>query len=294
MSKQIHISILKQEVLDNLDIQENDVVLDGTLGFAGHGMALATLLGPNGRFIGLDQDIDALNYSRPLFKEFKNADIFQSNYSQIKSCLQSLNLEHVDKVLLDLGVSSFQFDEAGRGFSHRFNATLDMRMNQDSKLTATDILNNYSAQQLSDIFFQYGELRHNKKLAENIVATRSKAPIMTTEDLQTLIKKSYYFYNKRSLFIKCCSQVFQALRIEVNQEFDHLDQFLNTLSSITKTGSRIAIITFHSLEDKRIKSFIKESSDFEFIEKKVIKPSKEERTKNSRSRSAKLRVFYRL
>ena len=292
--KRIHIPIMKDIILEHLAIQPTDIVVDGTLGFAGHGQALASELSKDGVFIGIDQDTDALAHSKPLFEPQHNAHIFHANYSDLSSCLSTLELRHFDKCLLDLGVSSFQFDVAERGFSHRFEAKLDMRMNKEQALSAIDVLNTYDKEQLSHIFYNYGELRHNKKLVESIIEARKQQPIETTNELQRLIKKSYYFYNKRSLYIKCCSQVFQAIRIEVNQEFEHLERFLESLVDITIPGSTIAIITFDSLEDKLVKTFVKQSDIFEACEKKVLKASKDERQKNPRSRSAKLRLFQRI
>ena len=286
-----HIPVLLDEVITHLDIQANDIVLEGTCGFGGHSEKILETLSPKGLYIGIDQDLDALTYCQEKFKAHKNATFFHQNFSNFDTLFTKEKLPPFTKCLLDLGVSSHQLDQADRGFSHRYSAQLDMRMNQKSTLTAASILNTYSEKALSDMFFQYGELRHNKKLVDAICHTRKTTPITTTDDLKTLIKKSYYFRNSRSIYMRTCSQVFQALRIECNQELEHLNTLLQKLEQHSQKNSLTAIITFHSLEDKCIKTFVKESKTLELTQKSVIKPSKQERTKNPRSRSAKCRVI---
>ena len=291
MTNTIHIPVLLKEALSNLDIQPNDTIADFTVGFGGHASHIIEKLNQDGRYIGIDQDITAVNHCKQKFKSMKNVSIYHSNYHSFDNIFQKENIKKIDKVLIDLGVSSKQFDDFSRGFSHREDATLDMRMDQSCNLTAKDILNTYSKHELSDIFYNYGELIHNKKLVENIVYHRKKHTINTTFELCELIKKSYYFNNNRKNQIKIYSQVFQALRIEVNKEFEVLQNTLTKLYSYLKETSVVFVITFHSLEDKLVKTLVKSSSTYYFSPKKVIKPSYEEKKKNSRARSAHGRVI---
>ncbi|RAP31545.1 16S rRNA (cytosine(1402)-N(4))-methyltransferase [Candidatus Marinamargulisbacteria bacterium SCGC AG-343-D04] len=291
MNNTIHIPVLLKEVIDHLSIQPHDIIFEGTCGFGGHTQALINKLSEKGLYIGCDQDITAINHCKNTFASSKNCHFYHQNFSNLDDLLTQNEYPTPTKYLFDLGVSSHQFDEAERGFSHRYSSTLDMRMNISDKTTAASILNTYKTSDLSDIFYHFGELRHNKKLVENISHQRKKSPINTTDDLLTLIKKSYYFHNKRPLFVKTCSQVFQALRIECNNEFGHLKTLLNKLEQSVTPSTIIAIITFHSLEDKIVKTFVKQSDFLELSPRSVIKPSKEEVSSNSRSRSAKLRII---
>lgn len=292
MSTSIHIPVLLNEALDFLEIKENDTVLDFTMGFGGHGEKIIEKLNNKGKYIGIDQDINAINYCKEKFLNYKNISIHHKNYSQFQDILQHENIKQIDKVLIDLGVSSHQFDDYSRGFSFREDASLDMRMNNlETKKTAKDIINSYSKKELSDIFYNFGELIHNKKLVENISYFRKKKPIKTTNELCEIIKKSYFFSNNRKQLIKTYSQVFQALRIEVNQEFEVLKNTLTLLSNFLNETSIVFIITFHSLEDKLVKYHVKASNNLYLSPKKVIKPSYEETKRNPRSRSAKGRVI---
>ncbi|MBA95607.1 MAG: 16S rRNA (cytosine(1402)-N(4))-methyltransferase [Rickettsiales bacterium] len=289
--KNIHIPIMLDEVITHLDIQKNDCIIEGTAGFGGHTNEILKQLDKTGLYIGIDQDQTAINHSKEKFNSYPFANHYHDNFSNFETYLKKHNQTTFTKFFLDLGISSYQIDEAYRGFSHRFDGPLDMRMNTNSPINAKTILNTYSEESLSNIFYYYGELRHNKKLVENIIHNRKKSPLETTTDLRNIIKKSYFFHNKRSLFMKTCSQVFQAIRIEVNQEFKHIEETLPKLESYASNEATIVILTFHSCEDRLIKQFIKQSKTLEFNPKSVIKPSKIERTNNSRSRSAKCRII---
>lgn len=284
-----HVPILTDDMMKLLDIQDSDFVVDGTLGFGGHSSAVLAKLS-TGKLLGIDRDINAIQYCQERFKGLPNFMAVHERYSLFPQVLAQQKWPKVDVMILDLGVSSYQFDTADRGFSFRFEGPLDMRMGK-SEMTAADILNQYSSQTLSDMFFQYGELRQNQRLVAAIIAKRAQTPIETVQDLLSLIKQSYFFRNKRSLYIKTVSQVFQALRIEVNQELDELETFLGQLESHVNPGARIGILSFHSLEDRLIKQFVKNHPHFLALNQSVIKADKAERTRNPRSRSAKLRCF---
>jgi 16S rRNA (cytosine1402-N4)-methyltransferase len=288
----IHVPVLLPHVLSYLDIQKKDTLLDGTIGYGGHAEALSQNLGDNGRLIGLDQDPNAISHCNEKFKNDSRVSVHQTNFSDFSDILKKLNINVINKVLIDLGMSSFHLDSSNRGFSYSKNEPLDMRMDTRSPQTAASILKEYDFQSLSDIFFNYGELIHNKRLAETIVTTRKKKPIKTTEDLIDLVKKSYYFSNSRNKYIKTLAQVFQALRIETNQELAVLNEFLGALDPYLEDKSRVAVITFHSLEDRIVKQFVKANkSIYTPVFKKVIQATQDEIRSNPRAKSAKLRVF---
>lgn len=284
-----HVPVLVEPILVQLDIQPNDVVLDGTLGFGGHAREILAKLGPEGRYIGVDQDPDALAYCKEAFKEESRLSFLHSNFAQVDQKLGSIQL---DKVLLDLGMSSFHLDSSGRGFSFQKDEPLDMRMNPTLGKTARDVLMTYDAQALSDLFFHYGDLHHNKRLVEAVISARkaSKQALRTTVDLVGLIRASYN--GSRPMMMKISSQVFQALRIEVNQEFNVLEKALSALVALLKPEGRMAVITFHSGEDRLVKQFVKRHLDIlEPLTKHVIQATQDEIRQNSRSKPAKLRVF---
>jgi len=291
MNNPIHIPVMLNEILDHLNIQENDCIIEGTMGFLGHGQHIIKTLNNTGTYIGLDQDNTAYTHCKSLLQNTPNAFTYHTNFSDFDTIIKKHPTISTFSLFLDLGVSSHQLDSKERGFSHRFESNLDMRMNTNDTLNAQTILNTYSKEALSNIFYTYGELKHNTKLVSNILQARKIDPIITTTDLKNIIKKSYYFYNKRSAYMKTCSQVFQALRIEVNQELSILQQTLNKIETHHSKIKKAVIITFHSLEDRMVKHFIKQSNTLQFNPKSVTKPSKIERTKNPRSRSAKCRVI---
>ena len=299
-----HEPIMLDECIENLKIKSNGIYVDGTLGGAGHSSKIIQNLGADGLLIGIDRDKDALAASSERLKEYKNVKYVWGNHEQIKEHVEKLGIAKVDGILLDLGVSSYQIDEATRGFSYTKNARLDMRMNKEQNLTAEEVVNNYSKEDLADIFFKYGEEKFSKRIAEKIVNERSQKRIETTYELADLIRSAV-----PKDAIDSFKRVFQALRIEVNGELKDLENAIRDSVEILNDGGRICIITFHSLEDRRVKSAFLElegrcscPKDFpvcvcgaksygKIITKKPIIPSEEEQERNPRSRSAKLRVF---
>ena len=266
-------------------------MIDGTLGLGGHSQEMLKALGEKGLLIGTDQDEVAVSFCQKKFKNESKIKIYKCNFSECDLLLKKEGKKNADKLLLDLGYSSYQLDEANRGFSFLKSEALDMRMGLQGSQTAADILNTYSFDALSDLFFKFGELHQNKKLCQNILNFRIKNTLKSTDELIGLVKKSYFF-SHRKIMMKILSQVFQALRIEVNQEFHHLETLLSKLSMILAPNGIAAIISFHSGEDRLIKSFLKENkSNYHILSKSVIQASKEEKLENPRSKPAKLRVF---
>ena len=287
-----HIPVLYQACMEHLDIEPDDIVLDGTLGFGGHSQGILDQLGPQGRLIGLDQDPYAIQFCQSRFSNYPQTHLVQLNFSQFSKALANENVRFINKGLLDLGMSSYHLDSSERGFSFLKSEPLDMRMNPKNPLSATMILSDYSEESLTQMFQTYGDLYRCQKLVSNIIYFRKQHALETTDDLIQIIKKSFFFKNRRSLYMKTCSQVFQALRIEVNQEFDHLSSFLNQVLDFLAPKGRIAIISFHSSEDRLVKHFIKgHKSLIKPCYKGVLTASQTEIKQNSRSKSAKLRVF---
>lgn len=305
-----HISILLEECMEALDIKKDGIYVDGTLGGGGHSNEILKRL-ENGKLIGIDRDKDALKASGERLKEFKNFIPVHSNYSRIKEILAELNIEGVDGILMDLGVSSFQLDEASRGFSYMHDAKLDMRMNREDKLSAKDVVNGYSLDKLTNVIRDYGEEKYARKIAEKICAYRENKEIETTLELVDIIKSAMPAKALREKQHPA-KRTFQAIRIEVNNEIAALKQtIIDDIMSLNKDG-RLAIITFHSLEDKIVKHTYLEmqgkctcpsgfpvcvcgyKSYGEVVTKKPILPTEEEIEFNPRARSAKLRVFKRI
>ena len=313
MKSNEHKPILLNEVIEGLDIKSDGVYLDLTLGRAGHSKEILKRLSLNGLLIGIDQDEEAISYSRVELSKISNRyKIVKSNFSNIKNILSDLNISTLDGALFDLGVSSPQFDEDYRGFSYRFNNKLDMRMDLSSSLTAYDVVNTYSFKELLRVFKEYGEDKYSYNIAKNIVKERDIKPIVTTFDLVDIIKRSKPLkeLNKAGHPAK---QIFQAIRIEVNNELNVLKKALEDVINSLNINGRVCVITFHSLEDRIVKNLFKKYSvvegnrinDFKkakdikeanFIEvnKKVIVPSEEEIINNPRSKSAKLRILKRV
>lgn len=302
-----HIPVLLDEVIEGLNIKPDGVYLDLTLGRAGHSSEILSRLNKNGLLIGVDQDQQAIDESRERLSKIKdNFVLIKNNFVYVDEILKSLNIEKVDGVLMDLGVSSPQFDDIDRGFSYRFDSRLDMRMDRDQRLTAHDVVNNYSEAELRKIFYEYGEDKYSASVARNIVKERANHPIDTTFQLVEIIKKS-----KPSKELKKAGhpakQIFQAIRIEVNDELNVLKGALNDVTKHLNSGGRLAVITFHSLEDKIVKKLFKdltvvegnrnnlpvkeEEKDFILITRKGIKPSEKELEINHRSQSSTLRII---
>ena len=293
-----HVPVLLQEVLQGLNIQPNGIYVDCTFGGGGHSREILRLLGPQGQLIAFDQDADA----RRNLPDDPRVTFVPHNFRHIQRFLRLHNATPIDGILADLGVSSHQFDEAERGFSTRFDGDMDMRMDTRQALTAFEVLNTYSEQQLHKLFEQYGEVTNAKTLARTIVQTRQTQSLRTIANFKTAVH-SVVKGNPNKYF----AQVFQALRIEVNDELGALKEMLQQIPSLLKPGGRAAIITFHSLEDRIVKNFFRKGnfededlSDpfgnkpagqiFKIITKKPVTASDAELKRNPRSRSAKLRV----
>ena len=306
-----HKSVLLEETIEGLHIRPDGTYVDGTLGGGGHAYEIAKRLGDKGSIIGIDQDAAAIEAAGIRLKDFgEKVTIVRSNYCDMKSRLQELGIDRVDGIILDLGVSSYQLDTAERGFSYREDAPLDMRMDTRQERTARDIVNDYSEMELYRVIRDYGEDKFAKNIAKHIVAARSKAPIETTGQLSGIIRQSIPMkYQKMSGHP--AKRTFQAIRIELNRELDVLKDSLDDMIDLLNPGGRLCIITFHSLEDRIVKSAFRKNEhpctcppDFpvcvcgkvskgKVITKKPILPTKEEQEYNSRSKSAKLRIFER-
>lgn len=304
-----HKSVLLEEVIANLAVKENGIYVDGTLGGAGHGSAVCSELGKYGRFIGIDQDEDAIAVSRERLAEYgEKVSIVRSNYMRTAEVVHSLGIEKVDGITLDLGVSSFQLDTGERGFSYRMDAPLDMRMDNQAELTAADVVNEYTEQELFHIIRDYGEDKFAKNIAKNIVIERKKEPIRTTGRLAEIVSYSIPMKVKKRGGHPA-KRTFQAIRIEVNHELEVLENSISEMIDLLNTGGRLCIITFHSLEDRIVKQAFRQAQfpctcppDFPVcvcgkkslgkqITRKPILPSEKEIEENPRSKSAKLRVF---
>ena len=306
-----HVSVLLQETVDGLNVKPDGIYVDGTLGGGGHSYEVCTRLGVKGSIIGIDQDGAAIEAASIRLKDFgEKVTIVRSNYCDMKSRLHELGIDKVDGIMLDLGVSSYQLDTADRGFSYREDAPLDMRMDQRSEMTARDIVNDYSEMDLYRVIRDYGEDKFAKNIARHIVRERAKRPIETTGELTEVIRHAIpmKFQKKTGHPAK---RTFQAIRIELNRELDVLRDSLDDMIDMLNPGGRLCIITFHSLEDRIVKSAFKKNenpctcpSDFpvcvcgkvskgRVITRKPILPSEEEMEVNSRSKSAKLRIFER-
>ncbi len=304
-----HIPVLLHECLDGLNIKSDGIYVDGTLGGAGHSSEIVKRLSNDGRLIGIDRDEDALKKAKDTLKQYTNVTYVQDNHDNIKEILKRLEIENVDGILLDLGVSSFQIDEESRGFSYIHESPLDMRMDKTQELTAEIVVNTYSEESLADIIYKYGEEKFSKKIARRICECRSEKRITTTNELVEIIEKCVPRTNKGGHPAK---RTFQAIRIEVNNEIEPLyNTTINAIDSL-KPGGRLCIITFHSLEDRAVKQAYLDSlgkctcpPDLPYcicgnkpkgkiITKKPILPKDEEMEINSRSRSAKLRIFEKI
>ena len=304
-----HVSIMVDEVIENLDIKSDGIYVDGTLGGAGHAWHICKRLGEKGRFIGIDQDAAAIEASKKRLAEFGDrVQVVRSNYCHMKDLLWQMEIDKVDGILLDLGVSSYQFDNAARGFSYREDAPLDMRMDQRQELTARDIVNTYSESELYRIIRDFGEDRFAKNIAKHICQARAKKPIETTFELTEVIKGAIPM-KIRATGGHPAKKTFQAIRIELNQELAVLQDSLNDMIDLLNENGRICIITFHSLEDRIVKTIFKKNenpcvcppnfpvcmcgrkSKGKVITRKPIIPSEKEMEENPRSKSAKLRVF---
>ena len=307
-----HKPVMLEECIEGLNIKPDGIYVDGTLGGGGHSYEICKRLSDKGRLIGIDQDGEALEAARERLKEFEDKiTLVRSNYCEIDTILKDLGIEKVDGIVLDLGVSSYQLDNLERGFSYKSDAPLDMRMDQRQNKTAADVVNNYSENELFRIIRDYGEDKFAKNIAKHIVMARKEKPLETTEELSEIIKASIpmKFQAKGGHPAK---RVFQAIRIEVNNELGILGNAIKGFVSSIKSGGRLAIITFHSLEDRIVKKTFQDLArgctcpkefpvcvcgkkpEIKIISRKPILPSEEELEHNSRSKSAKLRIAEKL
>lgn len=308
-----HYSVLLKETIENLDIKPDGIYVDGTLGGGGHAYQVASRLGAEGRLIGIDQDKDAIAAAGARLAEFGDkVTIIRSNYSNMKEELHRIGIDKVDGIVLDLGVSSFQLDTPERGFTYREpDAPLDMRMDDRQSLTARDIVNDYSEMELFRIIRDFGEDKFAKNIAKHIVAARAKKPIETAGELTDIIRAAIPM-KVQVTGGHPAKRTFQAIRIELNKELEVLQNNLDDMIDLLNPGGRICIITFHSLEDRIVKTIFKKNenpctcprefpicvcgkkSKGNVVGRKPILPSDEELEVNSRSKSAKLRVFERV
>ncbi|HJD02655.1 MAG TPA: 16S rRNA (cytosine(1402)-N(4))-methyltransferase RsmH [Candidatus Mediterraneibacter excrementavium] len=306
-----HVSVLLHETVDGLNVRPDGTYVDATLGGGGHAYEVCSRLNDKGRFIGIDQDADAIEAAGKRLEGFgEKVTIIRSNYRDMKPELRKRGIDSVDGIVLDLGVSSYQLDTAERGFSYRADAPLDMRMDQRQKMTARDIVNGYSETELYRVIRDYGEDRFAKNIAKHIVAERGKHPIETTGQLNEIISHAIPMKIQKTSGHPS-KRTFQAIRIELNHELDVLRNSLDDMIDMLRPGGRICIITFHSLEDRIVKSAFRRNEDpcicpknfpvcvcgrtskGKVITRKPILPSEEEMASNSRSKSAKLRIFER-
>lgn len=300
-----HIPVLLNETIEGLNIKPNGIYVDGTIGGAGHSKKIIEKLSSHGLLIGIDRDDEALNAARENLKEYNNLKLVHGNHDDIQKILKELKIEKVDGILLDLGVSSYQLDDRERGFSYNSDNELDMRMDKTQKLTAYDVVNKYQEKELANLIFEYGEERYSRKIAKNICIERKIKPIKTTGQLAKIIQNS----NPFSKDGHPAKRTFQAIRIEVNNEIKPLYNTILTSIKCLKQEGRICVITFHSLEDRAVKNAFIEAqgkctcpkdlpycvcgakSYGKIITKKPIEATIEEIKQNSRSKSAKLRIF---
>ena len=303
-----HYPVMLNECINMLNIKQDGIYVDGTLGGAGHSFEIAKRLNENGRLIGIDQDEDAIETATQRLYNFSNVTIVKDNNKNIVHILDDLKIDGVDGILLDLGVSSYQLDNAERGFSYNKEATLDMRMDKSNPLTAKIVVNEYSYEDLVRIIFEYGEEKYAKSIAKNICKYREEKEIETTLELAEIIKSSVGKYDDKHP----AKRTFQAIRIEVNGELKILENAIKDMIDVLKPQGRLCIITFHSLEDRMVKNVFTQHLGkctcpkdlpvcicgqkpiVKLVTKKVILPSEEELNNNSRSKSAKLRVIEKI
>ncbi|MFZ1237129.1 MAG: 16S rRNA (cytosine(1402)-N(4))-methyltransferase RsmH [Prevotella sp.] len=299
-----HIPVLLEESVAGLNIHPDGIYIDVTFGGGSHSKYILSQLGEKGHLFSFDQDADAENNlsleSNTVLKQ-KNFTFVHSNFRYLKNWMQYYQIEHIDGLLADLGMSSHHLDDESRGFSFRFDAPLDMRMNKNAHLSAADVINNYEEERLADVFFLYGELKNSRKIANTLVKARKQKPIENTQDLLKCIEPLFRKEHEK----KELAKAFQALRIEVNREMEVLTEMLTSATELLREGGRLSVITYHSLEDRIVKNLMKSGnaegkiiqdfygrteSPFKLINNKVIVPSQEEQLQNPRSRSAKLRI----
>ena len=306
-----HYSVMLNETVDGLNVKENGIYVDCTLGGAGHSLEILKRLNGTGRLIGIDQDEEALSAAKERLKDYNNATFIHSNFENIKEILKKEGIDKVDGILADLGVSSYQFDTPERGFSYRFDARLDMRMNKENDISAYEIVNDYPEDRLFKVIRDYGEEKFAKNIAKHICQRRKEAPINTTFELNEIIKAAIPA-KMREKGGHPSKRTYQAIRIECNRELEVLENTLDDMIDCLKEEGRLCIITFHSLEDRAVKNSFKTNENpcicppsfpvctcgrkpkGKIITKKPITASERELEENQRSQSAKLRIFEKI
>jgi len=306
--EKLHNPVLFDESLSYLITDKSGIYFDGTLGFGGHSEGILKMINENGNVISTDVDTDAFNYSREKFKDEERVKIYNFNFSQIDLISKIESIDAFDGILADLGVSSFQLDNIEKGFTFRKESKLDLRMDKTKVINASDVVNSFSEEDLSDIFFKFGEENNSRKIAREIIREREKSKIQTTLELSSIIKR----ITPQRFQIKTLSRIFQALRIFVNDELNVLEIFLKKSIELLKKNGRIVVLSYHSLEDRIIKEFFKyealgcicpkdfpvckcdKESRLKILTKKPVVPSSEEINYNFRARSAKLRAAERI
>ena len=299
-----HVPVLLEQSIEGLNIHPEGIYVDATFGGGGHSMEILSHLNEKGHLFSFDQDLDAEKNIQQEGHEVLLQDNFtfiRSNFRYLKNWMRYYKIEKIDGILADLGVSSHHFDDENRGFSSRFDAPLDMRMNTKASLTAADVINTYNEEQLADIFYLYGELKNARRIASLLVKARSQKNITSTHDLIQAVEAVFGKAREK----KDLAKLFQALRIEVNHEMEALKELLNSAQELLTTGGRLVVITYHSLEDRMVKNIMKTGNvqgkvqqdffgkietTFKLLNNKVITPTPQEQLENPRSRSAKLRI----
>ena len=305
-----HKPVLLGESISGLNIKKNGIYVDGTLGGAGHSKAILDKLSNEGLLIGIDRDKEALEVARKKLKEYNNVKYIYGNHDNIKEILGKLEISEVDGILFDLGVSSYQLDERNRGFSYLGENELDMRMDRNQELTAKTVINTYAEEKLANIIYEYGEEKYSRNISKNIVMFRKKKKIETTKELVEIIEKSIPKSKQKDGHP--AKRTFQAIRIEVNDEIKPLEKTIQDSIDVLKTGGRLCVITFHSLEDRAVKNVFNKAKGLctcpkdlpycicgakelgKIITKKPIIATLEEQNSNPRSKSAKLRIFEKI
>lgn len=305
-----HKPVMLEECIENLNIKEDGIYVDGTLGGAGHSKEIVKKLSKRGLLIGIDRDKEALEAAKENLKEYTNVKYIHDNHDNIKEILNKLQIDKVDGILLDLGVSSYQLDEKSRGFSYLGKNDLDMRMDKTQILTAKDVVNTYKEEELAKIIYEYGEERFSRNIAKNICIYRKKKEIQTTKELVEIIETS--IPKSKQNDGHPAKRTFQAIRIEVNNEIKPLEKTVTDCIDVLKARGRLCIITFHSLEDRAVKNVYKMATGIctcpkdlpycicgakekgKIINKKPIIASLEEQKENSRAKSAKVRIFEKI
>ena len=304
-----HVPVLLNECIEGLNIKTDGIYVDGTLGGAGHSSQIVKRISKKGLLIGIDRDEEAICVAKDRLKEFSNVKFVHDNHDNIKNILEKLDIFKVDGILLDLGVSSYQLDERNRGFSYMQESDLDMRMDKSAELTAKAVINNYTEEELADIIYEYGEEKFSRRIAKNICEYRNQKQIETTSELVKIIEKSVPRKKGEGHPAK---RTFQAIRIEVNNEIKPLYNTILDCIDVLKPKGRLCVITFHSLEDRAVKNALIQAegrctcppglpycvcgykSFGKIITKKPILPTEEEMVQNTRSKSAKLRIFQKI